>query len=173
MLQDPRYELQDRGFTLTPQRALFGHRRRTPDARLVTGFTLVEILVAIGIMTLILGTVSPIGFNFYFDYQLESETRLLGTLLQQTRNLAMVNYNESDHGLYFDSANFIIFQGASFASRVTSKDKTFPRAQSISLSGPSEIVFTALSGQTASTTYALSNSRKNREVYVNAEGLVY
>lgn len=137
------------------------------------GFTLLEALMVIGILALILAVGGPIALDFYLDYQLSSEIQLLTSVLQQARNLSMINHNESDHGVYIDTTKFTIFQGSSFASRDQSQDKTFPRAQAISVSGPGELIFTALSGQTASSTYTLGDGRKNKNVYVNAEGLVY
>lgn len=137
------------------------------------GFTLIEILIVLGILGIIFFVGWPIGLDFYLDYQLDSETDLLTAILEQARNLSMVNHNESDHGLYVNDKNFIVFQGSTFTSRVSSEDKIFPRVQAINVTGPAELVFAALSGTTASTTYNLSDGRKNRNVYVNAEGLIY
>lgn len=139
----------------------------------VKGFTLIEVVISLAILAIIFAVGSPITLDFYLDYQLEAETSLLTSALQQTRNLSMINHNESNHGLYVDADNFVIFQGVSFASRVQNQDKIFPRARLITISGPGELIFTALSGQTASTTYNLSDGRKNKNVYVNAEGLTY
>ncbi len=139
----------------------------------VNGFTLIEALISLGILAIIFAVGAPIALDFYLNYQLASEANLLTSALQQARNLSMINHNESNHGLYVDAENFVIFQGSNFASRVQNQDKIFPRAQLISITGPSELIFTALSGQTASTTYNLSDGRKNKDVYVNAEGLTY
>jgi len=137
------------------------------------GFTLVEFLVTIGVLTVLFGIAGAIGFNFYMSYQIDSEARLLNSLLQEARNLAMTNNYESDQGVHIDNEEYILFRGTTFASRDQSKDKSFPRTPEISLVGPSELVFTALSGQTASSTYTLTRENINRYVYVNAEGLVY
>jgi Tfp pilus assembly protein FimT len=137
------------------------------------GFTLIEAGITIAISIIILSIILPVGINFYLDYQFDSEHSLLFSLFQFARNLAMVNRNESDHGVYWDSESFIVFQGSSFAARDQSQDKPFPRAGAISVSGPTEIVFSALSGQTASSTFVVSDGRKSRDVYVNPEGLVY
>lgn len=136
-------------------------------------FTLIEVLVVVAIMTIIFVLVGPIAYNFYFDYELDSEYSLLNSLLRYARNLSMVNHNESDHGLYIAAGDFVVFQGASYATRDAAQDKNFSRNSSISVTGPTELLFTALSGRTASTTYTVSFSGKSRDVYVNIEGLVY
>ena len=138
-----------------------------------SAFTLIEVLVAMAIMAIIFVLVGPIAYNFYFDYEFDSEYSLLNSVLRYARNLSMVNHNESDHGLYITSSDFVVFQGASYATRDFAQDKPFPRNSAVAIAGPTELLFSALSGRTASTTYAVSFSGKSRDVYVNLEGLVY
>lgn len=136
------------------------------------GFALIEILLAIGIFILLAAIVAPVGLDFYLNYQLVSETRLLTSVLSQARNLAMVNYNQSSHGVYIGSDNFVLFQGGSYASREVSQDRAFPRATAVGVTGPGELVFAALSGRTASTTLTMSDSRKTNIIYINEEGTI-
>ncbi|MEK7654449.1 MAG: prepilin-type N-terminal cleavage/methylation domain-containing protein [Patescibacteria group bacterium] len=138
-----------------------------------SGITLIEILIVLGIAALLLGAGAPVAYNFYYQAQFESEYSLLFSTLQQARNLSLVNHNKSAHGVYLESETFITFQGSSFAARTASQDREFPRATQVTISGPVEIVFAALSGETSSSTFSVSNGDRSRDIFVNAEGLVY
>lgn len=143
-----------------------------PWAGAKNGFTLFEMLLTIGILIILLAITLPISWNFYVNYQLDSETETLISLLGKARSSALVNRNESAHGFYFNSATFIVFQGPNYASRAVAQDKSFLRNNAITISGPSELVFGALSGQTSSSTYNLSNAQRSKNVYVNSEGTI-
>ena len=136
------------------------------------GFTIFEILIGMGILAVIFAIGLPISWNFYTNYQFDSEVGVFVSVLEQARNSAMVNRNESPHGVYADANQFVIFQGANYAGRDVSKDKIFPRSGNVNLNGPSEIVFSALSGQVSSTTYSFSRAQRSSNVYVNSEGAI-
>jgi len=142
----------------------------------LNGFTFLEVLITMGILGIIFAIGLPVGLDFYQRYQFDSEASLFISLLESTRNSAMVNLNESSHGVYIDTDDFVIFQGASYAARDTSQDQNFPRSGSMSVSpccgGLAEIVFSALSGQTASSTFTISHLQKSININVNAEGTI-
>ncbi len=138
------------------------------------GITLIEVLLVIGILAVIFSAGAPVAYNFYYQSQFESEYSLLYSVLEQARGLAMINRNESDHGVYVNSENLVVFQGSSFAARNADQDRSFPRSEGITINGPAEVVFAALSGTTASSTYTVTdNGLRSRDVYLNSEGLVY
>jgi len=126
------------------------------------GFTIIEIVLVMGILVLIFAMGVPVAVSFYLDYQLTSETRILVAVLSRARNFALVNYNESNQGVRIDAQNFVIFP----------LNHEFPRAQAINVSGPTELVFEALSGRTTSSTFTLNDGRKNKFIYVNEEGRI-
>lgn len=134
---------------------------------------MIEVLIVIGILAILFSLGIPIARNFYLDYQFDGEIQLLSSLLRHARNLSMVNYNQSGHGLYVGPTDFVVFQGTSYASRVVAQDRIFPRNTGVAVIGPVELVFAALSGQSASSTYTLSVIGKSREIFMNPEGLVY
>lgn len=136
------------------------------------GFSLLEILLAIGILSVIFAIGLPTSVDFYSSYQFDSEVNTFVSILEQARNSAMTNRNESSHGVYAAPNQFIIFQGSSYAARDISQDRIFPRDGNINISGPTELAFTSLSGQTASTTYAFNRGQRSVNVYVNSEGMV-
>ena len=146
---------------------------KASPASLVSGFTLFELLIVMGIFAIMFVIAAPTGLGFYLSYQFDSESDLLTALLHLSRNLSMVNYNEANHGVSVLSDQFVVFEGDSYAARVQANDRKYPRNTDVAVSGAAEIVFTALSGATASTTFSLNDTRKSRDIFVNPEGLIY
>lgn len=136
------------------------------------GFTVIEIILIIGILVIIFSMSFPIAFDFYKNYQFQAEQDQFISLLEIARNLSMANLNQSPHGVFQDNDNFIIFEGNSFATRNQSQDQIFPRSKAISVSGPNEITFNAISGQAISSAYIFNNGKTSSNVYVNKEGQI-
>jgi len=134
------------------------------------GFTIIEILVALALLAAIFGLGFPVTWSFYGTYQFDSESKILVSALEQSRNAAMINRNQSAHGVFFNDDQIVVFQGSSYASRNASLDKIFPRNTLISISGPSEIVFSALSGQVSSSTYTVSYQHRSANIQANSYG---
>ena len=83
----------------------------------------------------------------------------------------MTNLNQLPHGVYRDDDNYIIFEGNSLPRETKFRTKT-SRTKTISVSGPSEIIFDSLSGQTVSSVFVFNNGIKSFNVYVNKEGQI-
>ena len=136
------------------------------------GFTVIEIILIIGILAIIFGLGFPIVFDFYKNYQFKTEQDQFISFLEIARNLSMTNLNQSQHGVFQNNDNFIIFEGNSFATRNQSQDQIFPRSKAVSVSGPSEIIFNVISGQATSSLYIFTNGKTSSNVYVNKEGQI-
>lgn len=136
------------------------------------GFTILELMLVVGMLIVIFSLGFPIAFDFYKNYQLRAEGDKFISLLETTRNSSMINLNQLPHGIYRDNDNFIIFEGNSFAARNQSQDQNFPRAKTISVAGPNEIIFNSLSGQADSSAFVFNNGIKSFNVYVNQEGQI-
>ena len=136
------------------------------------GFTILELMLVVGMLIVIFSLGFPIAFDFYKNYQLRAEGDKFISLLETTRNSSMINLGQLPHGIYRDNDNFITFEGSSFATRNQSQDQNFPRAKTISVAGPNEIIFNSLSGQTDSSAFVFNNGIKYFNVYVNQEGQI-
>ncbi|OGG43916.1 hypothetical protein A3G50_02805 [Candidatus Jorgensenbacteria bacterium RIFCSPLOWO2_12_FULL_42_11] len=136
------------------------------------GFTILELMLVVGMLIVIFSLGFPIAFDFYKNYQLRAEGDKFISLLETTRNSSMINLNQLPHGIYRDNDNFVIFEGNSFAARNQSQDQNFPRAKTISVAGPNEIIFNSLSGQADSSAFVFNNGIKSFNIYVNQEGQI-
>lgn len=137
------------------------------------GFALVELLLVLSISTMIFSYFFSVGSDFYLSQSLVAERESLISVLRKARTEAMNNTNQTDHGVYVGAQNYTIFQGSSYAGRNQDFDETFPRTGSVDISGPNEVVFTALEGASnASGTITVSNSRGSIGVLINSEGRI-
>lgn len=136
------------------------------------GFTLVEVLVVIALMTGLLTIGIPISWDFYTSYQFDSELQTFVSILEQARNFSMVNRYESPHGVLVDANQFVIFQGNSYVTRNPIQDLTFPRNGTVTITGPDELVFTSLSGTTTASTYTFVSQHRNVVISVNYHGAI-
>lgn len=136
------------------------------------GFSFLEILITVVIVGFILTISLPIGWSFYYTYNFNSEVQTLVAVLESARNSAMVNRNESSHGVFIGANDFVLFQGPSYAARDTSQDKSFPRYAAITISGPTEIVFSALAGTTTISSFNIDHRQSSININVNSEGTI-
>ncbi len=141
--------------------------------RFSEGFTILEVVLVIGLLAIIFAMGIPITFDFYVNYELGAERDNLISILQQARDLAMSGKGGVAHGVYLDTNGYVIFEGVSYASRSADYDQNFSIAELIQTTGPDEIVFEALSGRTSpSVSFSVTNGKQTFNIDVNAEGRV-
>jgi prepilin-type N-terminal cleavage/methylation domain-containing protein len=138
-----------------------------------SGFTLIEILIAMAILALILGLGYFAGFDFYKNYALDSEKDLLMSILRKARSQAINNVGAAAHGVSVNGSWYTIFYGNSYASRNAQYDENIRKAPGITLSGLNEVVFAPLTAtSTASGTITLNNGKKSFFIDINYEGRI-
>ena len=138
--------------------------------RLSAGFTILEVMLVIGVLALLFLIGVPLTFNFYLNYELTTERDNFIAIHQQARNAAMTGEGGTDHGVYITNDGYVLFEGESYASRSTDRDLNISRSGLIEIIGPTEIVFDSLSGRTASAAFSVTNGEKTFSIDINMEG---
>ncbi len=115
------------------------------------GFTLIEVLVVLGIVGVVLSSTLFFNLDSYRGDAFRAEGKILQSLLQTARGDAMNNINQQSHGvaLHPDGYNgYVLFEGADYAH--ANEDTVVQIYESYhmtpSLGSPHEVVFTQLSG---------------------------
>jgi prepilin-type N-terminal cleavage/methylation domain-containing protein len=137
------------------------------------GFTLFEIVFAIAIFAVLIVLALPVGLDSYRHYLLSSEVGNFLNILRRAQALSFANLNSAAHGVAVQGSNYIIFQGQSYAARNPSLDEVYARSLDITVNGPPEIDFTAVSGNpNTSSTFVLANDVGSRSISINDEGTI-
>lgn len=79
----------------------------------IKGFTLLEILLALAILTIIFSFGLVVSFDFYKSHALQMERSNIVTALQKTRSRALYNINQVSHGVRFQATSlpeYVIFE---------------------------------------------------------------
>ena len=137
-----------------------------------SGFTIIEILLVIGIIGIIAVMTMFVNLDFYKTYDFQSEKGKVISLLEKARSQSLNNINDSKHGVYFDSSNYTLFEGNDYGSRIQSKDQVFPANSRLSHSGLSEVVFGRLTGDTTGGTITLTDGVHSVTLSLNNEGRI-
>lgn len=149
------------------------------------GFTLIEIIVSIAILSVLL-TIGVSGFViFKKTSDLDNGAQEFVSSLRSAQNKTLLSNNYSQYGIYLDSSVFpnryILFQGDSYALRTPSADKIYLLNNSlefndISLGGGSEIVFEKLTGasqENGSISIRLkAEPSLSKTIYISSSGAV-
>lgn len=148
------------------------------------GFTLIEIIVVIGMFILLAGLTGLMGLDGYRGYSFRSERDNVVSILQKVRAQAMNNTcsggvcdGGEPHGVYFNGGQFTLFQGqtkddAPSQNQVISS--SYPISLSFNPSGNTSVVFKQLSGDVASpVTITISdNFGHTSDISINGEGRI-
>lgn len=149
------------------------HKNSTRNQKFTTGFTLIELVVALGIVVVIFGLGTFVSMDLYRAHVFTAEKTTLLTLLQKARSQAQHHIGGMAHGVSVTESAYILFSGPSYALRNTSKDIPFPTSPSIQKSGLSEIIFAPLTAQVSSPgSMTLTSDSHSVTLSVNSEGQI-
>lgn len=117
-----------------------------------------ELILVIAGAAIAAGLIIPVTISFYNNQQVTEMANSLKSGLRRARTLAITQRNDSAYGVKIQSDNFVLFQGASYATRNTSTEQVFEIPSTLSVvSSPDEFVFSKLYGtSTASSTIVIS-----------------
>jgi len=137
------------------------------------GFTFIELLIVIAIITVLLGLSVPVGINFYRKQQLDTVTNGIVQALRRAQLKAMSQADYS-FGVYVDNGyagEYILFRGDSYGA--SDDQESFNVPSSFSFSGLSEIVFSELKGIPSATGSIVFTSGNNiGTIYINEFGKI-
>jgi len=153
-----------------------------------TGFTLIELLVIVGISLILILLAFP-NFRFFGkESDLANSAQEIVNTLRLAQNKTLASEKASQWGVYFKTSTqphqYTLFEGSSFASRVTSSDEVHQLPKSIEiyeidLWGGSEVVFERVTGYASSTSQIGKVSirlkdepSKEKTIYVENSGLI-
>ncbi|UPA22618.1 prepilin-type N-terminal cleavage/methylation domain-containing protein [Candidatus Peribacteria bacterium] len=135
------------------------------------GFTIVEMLMVIGIIGVISGVTVPL----YRDYQVRNDlnvaTEQVTQGLARARLLSQSAQSDAGWGFYVPAG--ILYKGDSYATRVAGADETYPMPSTITVTGIFDISYTKVKGQPSSTgsiiLTALDSEQRTIEIEVQKE----
>ena len=137
------------------------------------GFTLIEVLLSVAIISLIVGMSLPIYRAFQTKNDLDMTAETVAFALRRAQTYARGVKADSQWGVSIQSGALTVFKGASYAARDTSYDESSVISGGIVVGGLSEVVFTKLTGQPSTTgTVALTVNNDTKTVDINAKGTV-
>jgi len=119
------------------------------NANLIAGFTLIEVLIVLGMLAIFATMGLVFSFDSYRGYLFRSEYTTTVNLLAKARNRAINNFNESCHGVAILAGEYRIFRSATCDTDNIDSFESFPRNNALTLTGPEEIMFDQLTGNLA------------------------
>ena len=150
-------------------------KKLSPRPGRADGFTLLEVLLSVGMMAILAGIGAPIYARSQTKNDLDTSVQIWVESLRRATVLAAGVDGDSTWGVAFTSGAITVFRGASYAARDTNYDEVFPIPTTISASGLTEVVMTKLTGYpgtTGTTTVGSSALTDTAGVTINSKGMV-
>ena len=143
------------------------------------GFTLIEVLITIGLLGLIAGLGVFVSMDSYRGNLFRAERNIVVSILQKARSQAIHNVCVGSvcadgqlHGVHFDPNQYAIFQGAIY-NPADINNEVIQANSNVHNSGLANIVFSQLEGTTSGGTLTLTdNSGHTSAITINNEGQI-
>lgn len=134
-------------------------------------FTLIELLLVMGLMFIVGTAMYPIGISFYNAQKVHTVVESLDSALKNSQLQAIAGIGGSSFGVHLQSSSYIAFRGGSYAVRDVTQDEVYPIPYGVSIRGMSDIVFEPFTGNpSASGTFTISNAIGAGYVIVHPSG---
>ena len=145
------------------------------------GFSLIEVLVAVSVLTILAGLIAP-GFSFFKRQSaIDSATQEIIHALRFAQNKTLASEGDSNFGVYFETNKFIVFKGLLYSASATDNEiHNLDSSLSISAinfgGAVAYIVFERLTGTTANygslVVGQTGDVSQNKTIYIDQSGIV-
>lgn len=137
------------------------------------GFTIPELLMVVSIIAVIGALAFPFYNNFIGTAYAENATRDFVESLRRANSKARGSDQNTAWGVHRAGGSFVLFQGASWASRNSILDESHSIPSSLTFSGPADYIFTKMGTTTTTGTTTITSSQgRTLSVVVNAAGMI-
>jgi prepilin-type N-terminal cleavage/methylation domain-containing protein len=138
------------------------------------GFTLLELLLSVAIITMLVGMSLPVYESFVRRNDLDLTTQRVADVVRRAEVYARGSSGDSAWGVEFLSTGITLFRGSTYSSRNTAYDETVTLPGTVTVSGTTELIFSRLSGfpNAAGSIALASTTNDTRTITVNAKGMV-
>lgn len=138
------------------------------------GFTLVEILLALGILGLMLAVAQPSYSLFLATMGAQDAEVVYVQTLRRAQLLSEAGKGDSAWGVRISTSSILLYKGSGYASRDTAYDEAFTSATQFSVFGLTDVVFTKFTGfpNAAGTTTITTPGTSPAYVAINAKGTI-
>lgn len=139
------------------------------------GFTLIEIIVVVAIVTILAGLSLPVFTYFQTFSVLDSAEQEVIQNIRYTQSKAASGQENSNFGIYINSTQYVIYKGDSYETRDASEDKLFSVPNNTILSGLVDVNFEQGTGIPSTNgyiavTHVMSGSYET--ISINEAGLI-
>lgn len=142
--------------------------------KIYKGFTLIEVIVSVGIITLLGTLLVPISINQIYYSRSESIASVLASSLYTQQQNSFNSYENNEYGVVVNTNTITLYTGTSYAANTSSRDiETEGVVLQPSLGGGTEIHFSKNSLKpSVSGTILSSYGDANVTVLINSEGMI-
>lgn len=140
----------------------------------LNGFTLLEAMLSVALITIIAGISFPISQSFQNKNNLDIATVEIAQTLRRAQVLSQGVDGDISWGVKIQRGNIILFKGVSYVARDIAFDEVFDMSTNIIPSGLSEIAFTKFAGlpQTIGAIILTSVNNETKTITINTKGMV-
>ncbi len=137
------------------------------------GFTFIELLLSIALITIIVSVSTPVVVAFQRQSHLNSAKGVVQEAWHRAQAMSQSGEGDSAWGVNVTAGSVIVFKGASFALRDVLYDEGYDIAPSINANGLVEVVFSKLTGfpQSSGTLTLTDTNNDTQTISINVKGM--
>lgn len=138
------------------------------------GFTLLEVLLSVALITILAGVSLPIYYTLFSKNDLDVAKNQVAQSLGRASFLSQASVADTTWGVEILQGSIVIFKGANYSGRDASYDEMYPISSSIVPSGLSEVVFYRMTGfpESIGAIILTSTNGETKTITINSKGSV-
>lgn len=138
------------------------------------GFTLIELLLSVALIGILVGFSVPVFRGVKDRNDIDTTANIIVHNLRRAQTLSQAVDEDINWGVNLTNTVITLFKGINYANRDSNYDEIFDVANTVKLSGDTEIFFTKFSGELNSNKNIIltSSDGSEKNITINQKGII-